>query len=257
VGILSNNYRDTLGAVKFYGATTSNGSYPYLDTPSTTMPGAARNIFATDAGISSLSSKPQGARHPVAWQMPQKPGGLASHNETEILFTQTGFAVSGLPGSGSTTITFTPTATGGLIVSGSGNATIVFSATGSILSVAAGSGSATITLSGSALIGALAGLSGQSTVTLTPAGLVGAIGYLAGVSSSECEFSIDNLARAVWDAMVLEHNDPGTFGEAIQAALAAAGDPWGTALPGAYADGTAGKIVGEKLLRLSKFLALK
>lgn len=221
------------------------------------MPGAARNIFATDAGISSLSSKPQGARHPVAWQMPQKPGGLASHNNTEILFNQTGLAVAGLPGSGSTTITFTPTATGGLIVSGSGSATITFDATGTVLSVASGSGSAAITISGSALIGALAGLSGQSTVTLTPAGLIGAIGYLAGVSTNEAEFSPESLARAVWDALLTDHEEAGSFGEAIQAALAAAGDPWGTELPGTYAEGTAGKIVGEKLLRLSKFLALK
>jgi len=255
VGILSNNYRDTLGAVKFYGATTSNGSYPWLDTPSTTMPGAARNIFATDAGISSLSSKPQGARHPVAWQMPQKSGGLASHNNTEILFTQTGFAVAGLPGSGSTTITFTPTATGGLIVSGSGNATIIFSATGSILSVAAGSGSATITLSGSALIGALAGLSSSGSITLSPSATMTAIGYLSGLSTNETEFSADALARAVWEAAASDFNTAGTMGEKLNDA-GAAGNPWAALLVDNGDPGTFGERV-QKLLTTAKFLGLK
>lgn len=256
MGLLSNNYRDTLGAVKFYGATTSNGSYPYLNTPGTTMPGASRNIFATDAGLSSLSSKPAGARHPVAWQMPQKPGGLASHNATFITLEQTGSAVSGLPGSGSATITFTQTATGGLIVSGSGSASITFSETGTLISVAAGSGSATITLSGSALIGALAGLSASGSITLSPTATILAVGYLSGLSTNETEFSADALARAVWDAVATDFNTAGTMGEKLNSA-SSAGDPWGTSLPGAYSDGTAGKIVGEKLLRLSKFLALK
>jgi hypothetical protein len=34
-------------------------------------------------------------------------------------------------------------------------------------------------------------------------------------------------------------------------------DPWSTALPGSYADGTAGKILGSKVLTTTKFLGLK
>jgi len=36
-----------------------------------------------------------------------------------------------------------------------------------------------------------------------------------------------------------------------------AGDPWATTLPGSYADGTAGKILGSKVLTTTKFLGLK
>lgn len=39
--------------------------------------------------------------------------------------------------------------------------------------------------------------------------------------------------------------------------VSGAGDPWATALPGAYANGTAGKILGEKVLTVAKFLGLK
>lgn len=222
--------------------------------------GTLMNFYLGDAVVSEQTNKASfnvGYLPPHSWVLAPKGGGLSSHRNTTITVSQNGLLAGGLPGSGATTITFTPTGTGGLIVSGSGSASITFSATGTILSIASGSGSATITLSGSALIGALAGLSGQSTVTFTPTALISAIGYLAGTSTNEAEFSPEALARAVWDAMTADHDVAGSFGEALQDALAAAGDPWGTALPGAYADGTAGKIVGEKLLKLRQFLALK
>lgn len=256
MGIANNNFRDSYGSIRFFGGTTlSNGSMPSMDSFGNKITGSNRNIFAGEAGIDPLSSKPAGTRPPYAYQMPQKAGGLASRNNTQITLSPTGFAVGGKPISGSTTITFTPTATGGLIVSGSGTATITFSPTGSILSVASGSGSASITFSSSALIGALAGLSASSTISLSPAGEITAIGYLSGTSTNETEFSADALARAVWDALAADFNNPGSMGELLGNA-SSAGDPWGTALPGAYADGTAGKIVGSKLLKLAQFLAL-
>lgn len=190
------------------------------------------------------------------YALPPTAGGLVSHRESNIAISQTATLVGGKPMSGSTTITFTPTATGGLIVSGTGSATITFSPTGSILSVASGSGSATITFSSSALIGALAGLSASTTISLSPTGGIMGVGYLSGTSTNETEFSADALARAVWDALAADFNNAGTMGELLGNA-SSAGDPWGTALPGSYADGTAGKIVGSKLLKLAQFLALK
>lgn len=215
MALIQNNYRDKFTGARWFGATLSNGSSPYNTTPATANPGAARNIFLGEAGISKLSSKPAGARNPLAWQMPQRGGGLASHNATAVSLSQTGAAVLGLPGSGSSTITFTTTATGGLIVSGSGSASITFSPTGTLISVAAGSGSATITLSGSALIGALAGLSASGTITLSPTATILAVGYLSGLSTNETEFSADALARAVWDAVATDFNTAGTMGEKL------------------------------------------
>jgi hypothetical protein len=51
---------------------------------------------------------------------------------------------------------------------------------------------------------------------------------------------------SVWDETLAEHLAAGTTGNALNAA-GAAGDPWSTALPGAYGAGTAGKIVGDNL----------
>lgn len=256
MGLLNNNCRDSFGVARFFGATLFNNVSLSTETHTNRLPGGSRNIFASQAGISGKSSKPAGSRHPVAWQMPQKAGGLASHNATSITFSQTGNAVRGLPATGSTSITFTSTATGGLIVSAIGSATITFSTTAVLNSVASASGSATITFSGSALLGAQAGLSGSSTITFSGTAESYAIGYMSGLSTSETEFSAAALADAVWNALLTDYDLAGSFGEAM-AAAGSAGDPWITPLPGAYADGTAGKIVGEKLLRLTKFLALK
>ncbi len=51
---------------------------------------------------------------------------------------------------------------------------------------------------------------------------------------------------SVWDDTLAEHLAAGSTGAALNAA-GAAGDPWSTALPGAYGAGTAGKIVGDNV----------
>lgn len=54
------------------------------------------------------------------------------------------------------------------------------------------------------------------------------------------------IADAVWDEAIAGHAGAGSTGEALSAA-GAAGDPWITALPGAYSAGQAGYIVGTNL----------
>ncbi len=51
---------------------------------------------------------------------------------------------------------------------------------------------------------------------------------------------------AVWDVVSASHVGAGTTGLAL-ASAASAGDPWATAIPGAYGAGTAGFIVGTNL----------
>lgn len=247
MGLLNNNIRESYGTSRLVGATLLNNYNLYAQIHSNRLPGGSRNIFASEAGISAKSSKPAGARHPVAWQMPQKSGGLASHNSTNITFTETANAVRGMPATGSTTITFTSTATGGLIVSAIGSSSITFSSTATLASVAVISGSGSITISGSALLGAQAGLTASTSITLTGTATSYAIGYLSGLSTSETEFSAAALADAVWNALTADYQLSGSFGEAM-AAAGSAGDPWTTNLPGTYVAGQAGYIVGNQVL---------
>lgn len=55
------------------------------------------------------------------------------------------------------------------------------------------------------------------------------------------------IADAVWEEAIADHS--GTAGSTAEqlSAAGAAGDPWATALPGAYTSGQAGKIVGDNL----------
>lgn len=55
-----------------------------------------------------------------------------------------------------------------------------------------------------------------------------------------------DISDRVWDEVLLDHDTVGTTGKAL-AGAGAAGDPWGTPIPGAYGDGTAGKIIGTNL----------
>ena len=210
----------SFGSVKSFGAgTNALGSYHGFSQNNNYLVGAKRNIFMGEANINPKSSIPAGARHPVAWQMPQKAGGIASRNAAQVNLTQTAYAVMGLPAFGTSTITLElPDATGGLIVSASGSTTFSLTASGSILSVASASGSATITITPTASIGAQAGISGVSNVTMTPAANISAIGFMSGLSTNETEFSAAALANAVWTATASSYNDSGTMGEKLNSA---------------------------------------
>lgn len=56
--------------------------------------------------------------------------------------------------------------------------------------------------------------------------------------------SAATVADAVWDEVLSGHAGVGSTGAALSAA-GGSGDPWSTALPGAYGAGTAGQIIGD------------
>lgn len=65
------------------------------------------------------------------------------------------------------------------------------------------------------------------------------------ISSLSIPTAADN-ADAVWNEATADHQTAGSTGKALTDAQAA-GDPWATALPGAYSDGSAGHILGTNL----------
>lgn len=58
--------------------------------------------------------------------------------------------------------------------------------------------------------------------------------------------TVGAIADQVWDEAISGHAIGGSTGAALSSA-GSAGDPWSTALPGAYGAGTAGQIVGDYL----------
>lgn len=56
--------------------------------------------------------------------------------------------------------------------------------------------------------------------------------------------TVEEIADAVWDEAIGDHQAAGSTGAQLQAA-GSGGDPWLTVVPGEYADGTAGAAVGR------------
>ena len=117
-----------------------------------------------------------------------------------------------------------PGAASGLALVGSNMGTVT-SVTGSVGSVTGAVGSVT---------GAVGSVTGNVGGNVT-----GSVGSVVG------NFSSAQLATA-WDVPLASHLTAGSTGAALNAA-GSAGDPWVTALPGAYAAGSAGYIVGNNL----------
>jgi hypothetical protein len=90
--------------------------------------------------------------------------------------------------------------------------------------------------------------------TRLPAALVGgrmdaSVGAMAAnvlTASALASDAVAEVADGVWDEAIAGHLGVGSTGATLNAA-GGAGDPWATALPGAYGAGTAGKIVGDNL----------
>lgn len=97
--------------------------------------------------------------------------------------------------------------------------------------------------SGTRTVTSLSGLTVDTVTTLTnlptiPANWLTAAGIAADAGAE--------IADAVWDEVLSGHLTAGTTGAGLNAA-GSAGDPWSTALPGAYSAGSAGYIVGTNL----------
>jgi len=69
---------------------------------------------------------------------------------------------------------------------------------------------------------------------------------VGGMPNSTTPPTVGQVADATWDELLAGHLGVGSTGEKLNAA-SAAGDPWSTALPGAYPAGDAGNIIGNLL----------
>lgn len=99
--------------------------------------------------------------------------------------------------------------------------------------------------------GTLAGyLTAGKAMGATPAGVGAMAGLVRGRARLVGQIDIGSrpsafdIAQEVLNAASTQYNIAGTIGEKINAG-GAAGDPWSTALPGAYGAGTAGNIIGN------------
>lgn len=191
--------------------------------------------------VTEKSGLPNGYNGSKAWVQPRKAGGLSlplgeATGDTEF----TAFPAAGInldiTLSGSTTMTLS-----GALVTG---ATLILSGSTNLSADVIGKLEATISLAGStnftaamsALAGAILAMNGSTNATFNASALANLTLDLTPFT----ELSAENLAKAVWNYIASQANNPGTMGEKLNDA-GSASNPW----------------TDDRALTVAKFLGLK
>lgn len=202
-------------------------------------------------GISSkLAGSPYGHLAPSSWCLPYKAGAMSSFTDCRIRFVPADLNLAaGRNVSGATTVTITVNnAQLQLVVSAVGSVDISFDLDANLAAALSAVGNVPITISvNNATLGAIIDAVATTLISIGTNATMRASGNLAGDITPFTELSPQSLAAAVWEALAADYNTAGTMGNKLNAA-SSAGDPWSTALPGSYAAGEAGYILGNRVL---------
>jgi len=232
-------------------ALSLSGQSLAFDRPQSCKNGSWRNVYSGDfnLGFQQKNATPSGYVPPYCYKIALASGGLATFRfvtgNGEIVNVNLAGGLGAdalLSGSGDVT-----NAAGALIVTavaaivGAGDLTADIA--GKLEAAATLLGAGDLTAALGAIADALATLSGTGTIAATPF----ATGTItADITVSGEALTTANVASAIWDALAASFNTPGTMGNKLNSA-SAAGDPWTALLPGSYAPGEAGYIVGTNL----------
>lgn len=170
-------------------------------------------------------------------------GGISSYQGEAITVTQTGTTINGMTLVGPGDFSFVTNGSLNVTIQLNANGTLTWTQTGSIKMTTGLSGTGTWSITGTGLLAMIVPFAGSSQIIWTDvANLKGRLS-LSGDITPYTELSPQSLAAAVWNSVASEFDESGTMGQKLNAA-GTAGDPWTQALPGAYAPGTAGYILG-------------
>lgn len=175
------------------------------------------------AGLdSALAGEPSGALAPLSWNLPRRAGLAASYAGNTMVLAGTATGASGRNGVADGAGVLSGAATGTALASGSG--TTAAALTGAATATGAASGTATgaAALTGAGTASAPGSATATGTATLTGAVTPGAIGW-AQAGPEVTGLTEDAIATAVWAALASANNTPGSMGELLNTAAAAAG----------------------------------
>jgi hypothetical protein len=204
----------------------SAGGEAGLDWANIGSPTTAQNLSATNIDVDQVVASVSGAVGSVTGAVGSVTGNVGG-NVVGSVASVTGNVGGNVTGS-----------VGSVVGNVGGNVT------GSVGSVVGAVGSVTGNVGGNVTgsVGSVVGAVGSVTGNVG-GNVVGSVGSVTGDIGGLAAGAITDVEDAVWDADLADHLDAGSTGEALSDA-SAAGDPWATALPGAYGAGTAGHILG-------------
>ena len=176
---------------------------------------------------SKLAGIPSGHLAPSSWTLPYKPGAMSSFTNLVVTLTPgTLNLAAGRNISGDTTVTVTVNpAAGQLIVSAVGSTSITFNLAANLAGALSASGSTAVTFTvNNATLGAIVDAVGATLVQFSASATPRATGNLSGDITPFTELSPQSLSAAVWESLASAYNAPGSMGELLNSAGAAA-DP--------------------------------
>lgn len=151
----------------------------------------------------TLTAIPQGSNTPGTWMLPQKAGGMSSHNEAQgdsdaTLSMASGINIAGLAEGSTPTVEATLQLVVSMLATALGEATV----SGNLNAALGMSGTSAGVASQTAVINALAWAIGQANGEATATLVSYATGELAGSITPFTELSPENLAAAVWGQII-------------------------------------------------------
>lgn len=251
MGLLGNTFRQTFGAAQALGDTVARAPGTFSSYRNFSRSRSPDRSDSVNVG----AAIPAGGYSPDVFFPPQSAGEMALRSDgdgdLEADLIPAKLLEATFSGSGDLS------AIGSLVVSLSvnmdGSGTISATIAGRLAMSADFTGSGDIDAALSGIADLVADLTGVGDIDAT----ISAIGEMSvDITVTGTGLSTANVGAAVWAALSAANNEAGTMGAKLNAA-ASAGDPWTTELPGSYTGDEAGAIVGQKLLTLAKFLALK
>jgi hypothetical protein len=259
MAVLQNGYRDRCGSAKFYsGSAVSNSAYPEVTQGNLRINGMMRNFCNGEGITDKKASIPVGYRNPNAIVIAQKSGGMgvtARTVEGTGAVSTPGNLAGGLNG------VATIDGIGGLTA----DMSLIIAAIATLAGVGGLSGGMTGTLWATAdLEGEGSASAALGAISSAVADLIGTGGisaamrgdaYASADIAPATTVSADVIARAVWDVMISEHTATGTTGEALNN-VGAASNPWSQMLVDNNDPATFGEFV-QKILTTAKFMGLK
>lgn len=162
--------------------------------------------------VSNSFGIPAGVRHPQAWVLPVKGGGIKSFRRAVASVEASADGELGLARAAASTITITAQATGGLIASLTGTATITVNGQAAIVATLSSAGLATITVNAAVALAAEASMVANALITVDGSSGSMGLGFFTATTVDSGVLTPASIAAAVWEALAAEYDATGTMG---------------------------------------------
>ena len=197
-----------------------------------------------------------GALQPSSFILPQKSGSISSYTGNELSIAGIANLIPAMPMTASGSLSLVVTnAQLDKVVQMIASGVLALTGNANLAAAVAAQASGIFTLSSNASLGGIFPVTASSTLTLSGSAAMTAKAYMIASAGGPEELSPEGLANAILDALLADHNNAGTVGEALNS-IGASGNPWSSDLASNTTPGTFGERV-QKLLTTGKFLGLK